>query len=365
VESVAWAAELKDVLAGLFSTLAIGAYLFWLRRPSVARHFSASAAVALALMSKPTAVALPLLFLVLDWWPLGRIRAIAPRRLIVEKLPWLAMALATAAVTLTAQSQAGAMGSVQTFPIAQRLAAAAAAFASYLSKAIWPAGLSFFYPYPPGGFSPGRSAAGALLLLMLAGAATALRRRFPWLAAGLAWFVVGLLPTAGLVQVGVQSMADRYTYLPLTGVFLAVAFSLPRRGRPGVIAMLLILACLCLAAMTARHRARDWRDTATLARRALDADPDNWMAHAILGREDLQARRPDAGLRHLAEALRLEQRDSRVWFDYGLALLQSGDRAAAARAFDQAARLNPNQSGARAFRDLAARPAASPDPPRR
>jgi hypothetical protein len=287
------------------------------------------------------------------------------RRLLLEKLPWFALAHGSAVLAFIAQSRAGAVGSLETFPIVRRLSGAAAALASYLSHAVWPAGLSFFYPHPPGGFSPGRIAAGALLLAALAGAALAFRRHFPWVTAGVAWFLTALLPASGLVQVSVHAMADRYTYLPLTGVFLAIACFLPRRGTRRFAAALAVGVCLCLVlmALAARLRAGDWRDTATLARRALAADRGNWMAHAILGRADLQAGRPAEGLGHLAEALRLEQRDSRVWYDYGLGLLNAGDRAGAARAFDRALALDPANAEIKAFRDHARGPAAPPGRP--
>jgi len=313
-------------------------------------------------MSKPTAVMLPLILLVLDWWPLGRMQTRTFGKLVTEKLPWLVLATATSLLTLGAQAAANAIGSWSVFPAGRRLAVAAVAAATYLTKTVWPAGLSFFYPHPPAGFPPGMVIASILLLSMTAAVAVMARRRRPWLLAGLTWYLVALAPTLGLIQVGVQAMADRYTYLPLTGVFLAAAFSLPRKGRPARIAATAAVACLIVLAAVSRNRTEDWRDTLTLAHSALENHPDNWMAQAIVGRAALQRGEPALGLKHLQRAMELEPRDSRVWFEYGLALLDTGDPTGAAGAFDWATILDPANAQIRAFREHARRLANQPHP---
>ncbi len=363
VESVAWAAQLKDTLAGLFWAASVIAYVAWLRRPGTGRYLATTLCVALAMMSKPTAVTLPLALLILDWWPLGRFRSGRAPVLLLEKIPWMAMSTGLAGITLMAQASGDAVGTLAAFPFGRRLAGAIVATGSYLAKTVVPAGLSFFYPHPPGGFPTTVVVRHGFALVIMVATALLLARRVPALAAGTAWFLVTLLPTLGLIQVGVQAMADRYTYIPLIGLFAGLAFSLPRSTRARVLLAAAALACLVPLAVLSRQRAADWRDTVTLARRAEAVRPDNWMAQAILGRDALRAGRPGEGVARLRRAIELEPRDSRVWFDYGMGLLRTGDPAVAANAFDRAARLDPHNAEARSFaahaRNLALRPAPS------
>jgi hypothetical protein len=362
VESVAWAAQLKDTLAGLFWVATMVAYVAWLRRPNLPRYLATTAFVALATMSKPTAVTLPAALLILDWWPLGRFRPGRLPALLTEKLPWLAMSAGLAAVTVVAQAEGGAVGSLDSFPGGRRLAGATVAAATYLRKTLLPTGLSFFYPHPPAGFPAATIAVCALLMAGFAAAALLLARRLPGLTAGAAWFLVTLLPTLGLIQVGVQAMADRYTYIPLIGLFIGLACSLDPPSRGGRAILAVAFACLVPLACLSRLRAADWRDTVTLAGRATAVCPDNWMALAILGRDAVRRGESGAGTRMLRRAAELEPRDARVWFDFGLALLRSGDPAGGALAFERAAALDPGNAEARAFAAHARKQAARPTP---
>ncbi len=349
VESVAWAAQLKDTLAGLFWAASMLVYVAWLRRPGTWRYLAVTVCIALAMMSKPTAVTLPLALLVLDWWPLGRFRSVRASALLLEKIPWMAMSAGLAGITLMAQASGDAVGSLAAFPFGRRLAGAIVAAGSYLARTVVPAGLSFFYPHPPGGFPTAVVVRHGFALVLLIAGALLLARRMPALAAGTAWFLVTLLPTLGLIQVGVQAMADRYTYIPLIGLFAALAFSIPRSTRARMLLAAAAFACLVPLAVLSRQRAADWRDTVTLARRAEAVQPNNWMAQAILGRDALRAGRPGEGVARLRRAIELEPRDSRVWFDYGLGLLRTGDPAAAASAFERSGLLDPRNAEARSF----------------
>jgi protein O-mannosyl-transferase len=282
VESVAWISERKDVLSGLFWMLALLAYLGWVRRPSAGRYLLVTLALALGLAAKPMVVTLPCVLLLLDFWPLGR-RGL--RGLIVEKIPLFALSAASSVVTL--HYQRTSMAPLDVLPWDLRLANAAVSYVSYLGKAFLPRNLAVFYPFPME--IPAWKTAGAVLLLALVTALAVWRaRKSPWLLVGWLWFLGTLVPVIGLVQVGRQAMADRYTYLPFVGLFLAVVWGTAewaeRRGalRP-VLGALAVLAILGLAGMT-RAQTRHWRDGVTLFRHALAVTGNNPLARQGLAR---------------------------------------------------------------------------------
>jgi Flp pilus assembly protein TadD len=301
VESVAWVSERKDLLCALFFLLSIAAHVRYARRGGSVRYLGLVLAFSLALLSKPMAVTLPFVLLLLDFWPLGRMalgqeapgasRGFAPvplRRLLLEKVPLLAMSAASSAVTWIAQEQGGAVAIAVPFGV--RAANAGVSYVAYLWKTVWPSGLAPFYPYPTidrQGMLL-RQASGAVLLLAgVTGAALRTARRAPFLCTGWLWYLGMLVPVIGLLQVGSQAMADRYMYLPLAGVALAVAWGMPAllpsfRYRNALLGTAAGAAVLSLAAATF-FQARYWKDTATLFSHALLVTENNWMAHGILG----------------------------------------------------------------------------------
>lgn len=238
VESVAWIAERKDLLSALLWLLTIAAYGAWTRRGGAWRYAGVVALFALALMAKPMAVTLPAVLVLADVWPLARLAAwrdLRPR--LVEKLPLFALSLASAVVTWEAQSAFGATMRADVLPGGERLANAALSIVLYLRDAVWPVGLAVFYPHPAsagGRVSRPAALAAALALLAISAAALALGRRRPWVAAGWCAWLVLLAPVIGLLQVGSQARADRYTYLLLLPLFVvAVAFGREVRGAAG------------------------------------------------------------------------------------------------------------------------------------
>jgi tetratricopeptide (TPR) repeat protein len=302
VESVAWAAERKDVLAGLLFTLALLAYLRHARRPSPGRYLAVLLLHLAGIMAKPTVVTLPLVLLLLDFWPLGRLRRAAPQdgtaiplaALLTEKAPLALVSALGGAAALLAQRDAGSLMDLAVFGTEVRLANAPLATVLYLRQTLLPRGLAVFYPlsaHPPPGWQP---LLAVLLLLALTVGALRLSRRQPWWLAGWLWFLVTLLPVIGLVQVGWQAMADRYTYLPSLGLAVAMARTiLPGGGAGSRLRVLAAVLMLTLLAAAARRQLAFWSDNDTLFRRALAVTRDNHIAHNNLAAQEL--RRGNAG----------------------------------------------------------------------
>jgi hypothetical protein len=230
VESVAWVAERKDVLSALFWMLTLLAYAGYAERPGWHCYLLVAAPLALGLLSKPMLVTLPCVLLLLDYWPLGRVvwpgagkgRATV-RWLLLEKLPLFALSAAACLVTVYAQQRGGAVSTLEQLPFSERLGNSLAAYAGYLGELVWPMRLAVFYPYPREGLPVGEAARGVVVVAAVS-AVVLWQRRRRYLTVGWLWFLGTLVPVIGLVQVGSQAMADRYTYLPSTGLFLALTW---------------------------------------------------------------------------------------------------------------------------------------------
>jgi len=294
VESVAWAAERKDVLSGLFWMLTLWAYARYAERPAARRYALVVASFALGLLAKPMLVTLPFVLLLLDAWPLGRWRPLEdgfPSKLLLEKIPLLSLAAASSAVTVVAQRSVAAMGTLEALSPAARIENAAISYAIYLGKTLWPTGLSFFYPHPRLAegdvVSPGAALAAGILLLAITAAVLAGWRRRPWLAVGWFWFAGTLVPVIGLMQVGMQARADRYTYLPSIGLFVALAWTAREVAARGTRVRRLVTAAgaLSLAACLATTwvQVGHWRDSRSLAEHALRVNEENHLAWTTLG----------------------------------------------------------------------------------
>ena len=253
VETVAWVAERKSLLCTLFSFLSIGAYGWYVRRPDWRKYLVVVAAFALALMSKPMAVSLPLVLLLLDYWPLERYEDLPFRRkwvwLSLEKLPLLLLSAASSVVTMIAQRSRGAVASESILPLSWRLKNAVVSYVAYIGKTVWPAKLAVFYPHPEDSLSWSDVIAAAVILVAITMAVFYFHRA-RYLAMGWFLFVITLIPVIGIIQVGRQAMADRYAYIPCIGLFIIIAWGLSSivhatalpRVVPGVAALCLILA---------------------------------------------------------------------------------------------------------------------------
>jgi tetratricopeptide (TPR) repeat protein len=316
---VAWVSARKDPLSGLFFALSLLFYAREQRRgPSPANRVALASCVALGLMAKPIVVTLPFVLLLLDAWPLGRLRSDAMpgrwdraklRAAVVEKLPLFALVGAGSVVTFLAQSSGGTVASLEQVPFASRIGNALVSYAAYLGKAFWPTRLAVFYPHPGADLPAVKVALAAVLLVTVSLVAWRLRRSRPYLALGWLWYLGTLVPVIGLIQVGSQAMADRYTYLPFIGLGIAVAWGASDACArlPGARAALPVAACAAIAALAviASVQVRHWRDSASLFRHSLEVTQNNHVAHAYLGTALLERGQTGDAILHYEEALRL------------------------------------------------------------
>jgi tetratricopeptide (TPR) repeat protein len=295
VESVAWAAARKDVLSGLFAILALLAYERFARR-GWAWYPVVFVCLALGLMAKPTLVTWPFVFLLLDEWPLRRLRdparperidAVRLRRAVAEKLPLFAVVAAISLVALASQSQWGTVQDLEHLPLWLRFGNALDSYTAYIADAFWPANLSVFYPHPGITLETWRVVVSAAALSFASAGALLLRRRHPEAAVGWFWFLGVLVPVIGLVQVGQAARADRYSYLPLIGLSLPVAWAaaaVASRGRVArALVVGLVLTALVALGVSAQAQVGRWRDSLTLFRHALAVTENNHVAHINVG----------------------------------------------------------------------------------
>ncbi len=350
VESVAWVAERKDVLSAFFFFLALMAYTRYARQPSLARYLCLAALFVAALLAKPMAATLPLLLLILDWWPLRRSEPWT--RLIAEKLPLLALSAASAAVTIWAQRAGGALAGLQALPWNLRNQNAGFSYLAYIAKMLWPVKLAALYPFPLHGVEAWKLTLTSFALPAIGLLAWRAGRNHPWIGAGWLWYVIALLPVIGLVQVGMQAMADRYTYIPAIGLVIPVAWEAARV--PG--AKWAALAVLAAMAALSWQQIAYWRDGVTLWTHALAVTRANFIAHDNLGVELDALGRHDEALDQYRETLRIEPGDrngetnfAQASFAKGERLFQSGHADLALAAFRDGLRYREDNAPAHSY----------------
>jgi protein O-mannosyl-transferase len=349
VESVAWIAERKDVLSTLFWLLTMWAYLRYTERRSVWRYLAVLFWFALGLMSKPMVVTLPFVLLLLDYWPLQRAtNRVEWRRAVAEKVPLFVLVAASCVVTFIVQKHGGAVGSMEKFSIATRIGTALVAYVAYVGKMLLPENLAAFYPHP-GAWPVWQVAGAAVLLFIVSSIALALTRRAPYLVLGWLWFLGTLLPVIGLVQVGDQAYADRYTYVPLTGLFIAMVWGLAdlskRFAWPAFAMRGAGLAGLLVCGLLTTAQVDHWQNSETLFRHALSATKDNYVAHYNLAQTlSVNGRIPEA-THHYEETLALKPGHPGAHNNLGLTHAFAGRWAVATNHYAQALKSNPDNTG--------------------
>ncbi len=317
VESVAWVAERKDVLSTFFLMLTLLTYTRYAetaRSPGwKSRVWFAVALIffSLGLMSKPMLVTVPALLLLLDFWPLQRLRYSTPLRVVLEKIPFTVLALVSCAATFLAQSKGHnvSMG----LPLLPRLVNAIVSYVKYLGLTFWPANLAVFYPHPDQHYPVSHQwaywkiAAALLLLAGISAAAVWRRKSEPWLAVGWFWYLITLVPVIGFVQVGQQAMADRYTYIPLIGIFICLVWSanqLLASRRAGKLVLSVVAVLLVTACAAATHRqVKFWQNNFTLFQHALNVTSDNAVAYFSTGMDFLEDHQFDEAVARFQAAL--------------------------------------------------------------
>jgi len=380
VESVAWIAERKDVLSGVFFMLTLGAYIHYVRKPSGMRYLAVALLFALGLMTKPMLVTLPFVILLLDYWPLGRFTNVSPTesnlktgithrwnqtstatRLILEKIPLIVLSVGSSIATVLAQKPA--VSSIENLPFLWRINNAFVSYVVYMWQMIWPINLALFYPHPEYRLSFWEVAFAVVLLLGMTAAVVALRRKQPYLITGWFWYVGMLVPVIGIMQVGFQARADRYTYLPQIGLYLIATWSIADlsmawRHRRQILAVAAVIVIAALASV-AWIQTTYWRDSETLWTHTLAVTSHNDVGHASIADLLLRRDRIDEAASHSEEALRIRSSNGNAHTTLALCLFRTGRADEAVAHWKESLQINPNDMNAQT--NLAWVFATSPD----
>ena len=357
VESVAWVAERKDVLSGVFFMLTLGAYLRYVRAPGISRYLTLSIFLACGLMSKATFVTVPLVLLLLDYWPLQRANDFrGSRRLLMEKIPLLALSAAASVATVFAQTVT--MASLEQLSLLARLKNAAVSVIVYLRQMFWPTHLAVFYPHPHDQLNIWVVLACVALIVVLTLLAIFFRQKHPYVFVGWFWYLILLAPVLGIVQAGLQARADRFTYLPHIGITMLLTWScadLTQQWRYRRI-VLISMATFAIAALTvvAYQQTTFWRNSISLWEDALAVTPDNQTAHQNLaaalwskGRTaEANKHSRAAAIAHARTTLKDYPFDVATHNDLGVLLAQNGDVRGGIEQWEISLQLSPDDGNA-------------------
>jgi tetratricopeptide (TPR) repeat protein len=356
VESVAWVSERKDVLASFFYFCTLWSYAWYARRPQSWRRYAAVAAfLALGLMAKPSVVTAPFLLLLLDYWPLFRQETLAA--LLREKVPFFAIAAAVSVYTYFGQQQVGAMGNIEGLSFTDRLANALVSYMRYLGKIAWPHPLAVIYPYQRD--LPPWFIAGACLLLTAVTAFVLFRaRRYRYLPVAWFWFLGVMVPMIGLVQVGRQGYADRYTYIPSIGIFIGlvwmIADGVENRKRPREVTIAITVTVLAAFATTTWIQQQYWHDDLTLFQHAVEATSGNSLALYHVGDDLVETGRNNEAIPYLEEMIRLQPNFVYIgYYTLAKAQMREGQTDLAINNLSAAVRVKPDYPEAYYSRGLA------------
>lgn len=360
VESVAWISERKDCLSAPFWMLTILLYVRFARKPTRGSYALVLVVFALGLMAKQMLVTLPLVLLMLDYWPLGRIAptnenatsAKTLRRLVIEKVPMLVMSVAAGVMAVWAQTVGGSIRGIQEYPLGVRAANAPVSYLVHLGKAVWPKDLAVFYPHPGTTLPVWQVVGSAVALVCITALAVAVRKKRPYVLVGWLWYLVTLFPMIGMMQSGTQALCDHHTYIPVIGVFIAIAWVVPEVFARGSVAAhaavsaaaVIIVAALAVAAYV---QVGYWRDDVTLFSRAIKAVSRNYYAEDALGVALDRLGRTDEAIRHYNEALRIRPEYFNAHYNLASLLTKQGKSDEALPHLQAAVRIEPRDSKAR------------------
>ncbi len=357
VESVAWVAERKDVLSAFFWMLTVCSYAWYAAKPGTGRYLATLALFALGLMAKPMVVTLPFVLLLLDYWPLKRMSVFSANasqpgclpwfRLVREKLPFLVLTAIACFLTVRAQRASHFVSTTGELPLNQRLPHVLISYEQYIAKAILPRRLAVFYPYSSAPLW--EAVVAGVLLGLVSLAALKLASRRPYLLVGWFWFLGALVPVIGLVQVGDQALADRYSYLPLIGLFLIFVWGVMDMDGDGLLAKIFLAGVCAVAAVGCSLQLRYWKDTGTLFTHAARVTQSNYVAVAVEG--SLQARQGNlaSAVQLYTEALRYNPDYAEAHLLLGNVLEQQGHEDQAVAEYSTALRLKPYYDSAHIF----------------
>ena len=356
VESVTWVSERKNVLSTFFWILTMGSYALYVERPNAVRYIPVFLLLMLGLAAKPMLVTLPFALLLLDYWPLGRLKIGPPFpfidkqqrsiafHLLLEKAPLFALIAASSFVTFLVEQSAGSVVPLGRHPLNARIANAVVSYVVYIEKMFWPSHLAVLYPHP--GKLPMWQVAGAcLLLLIISLLAIRVVIRHPYFAVGWLWYIGTLVPVIGLVQVGYQALADRYAYVPLIGLFMIIAwgfYEIVKKWHRRQLVLIVTAIALCSVLMTATWvQVRYWANSITLFEHALEHTDNSSVMHCSLGVALADQERRTEAIRHYSEALRIDPNYVKAHNNMGIALKNEGRTDEAIYHYSEALRINP------------------------
>jgi Flp pilus assembly protein TadD len=358
VESVAWVTERKDVLSTFFWMLTMAAYLGYAKHPGAARYLLMLLTFALGLMAKPMLVTLPFVFLLLDYWPLDRLgpkwskagRKYSFVYLLIEKIPLFVMASALSIVTFIAQKKGGLIPPAEEYSISVRLANASISYLQYIIRMVWPVRLAFFYPHPGQNVSVLYAVISAILLLVVTILVIQFATNHRYLVTGWFWYVGTLVPVIGLIQVGDQALADRFSYITLIGLFIIIAWELPElfgKWRHRKVALWTSsLIALSVLAVLAHLQQRCWENSITLGQHALKVTDRNcnYKAYLIIANMLCEQGRFEEAIRYSAEAVRISPNYVGAINTLGAALYKAGRIDEAIDCYQRALEIDPSEA---------------------
>jgi len=349
VESVAWVTERKDVLSTFFWMLTIWAYGRYARKPELKKYIILLLLFIMGIMSKPMVVTLPFVLLLFDYWPLKRISQWTPSlcfSLILEKIPLFIMALIASIATFITQKAEGTVPSLDVFPLSVRIENVFVSYVSYIKKMVWPYPLAPLYPHP--GDLPLWQAAGAFLLIIVITIMAIMRgKHSPWFAVGWLWFIGTLVPVIGFVVIGPHAMADRYTYVPLIGLFIIAAWSISECTEQHITKLFLpfiAISILSILMILSFFQVQYWKNNLTLFEHTAKVTSDNYLIHNNLGNALAKHGRLGDAVKHFKEALRVKPDYGNAHYNLGIVLEKQGQVNSAINHYKEALRIKPGSA---------------------